>query len=193
MRRRRRRGDPLAFAGWLFADLLLGFAVVVLGSSAGGLPGGPASGGEAAVVAEPTTTTTSTTPISETTTSTESTTTTQPKPAGVDLNKLQVEVPADFGILTGPEGPAREAELNRVLAVVDAQVAAAGKAGKRAALLITFGVHPSVGQGQVLADAFNRALIERRSDSFGSAVPRSFDQYSGVPGTVKTEIYFFTE
>ena len=77
---------------------------------------------------------------------------------------------------------------------VQNQVTAAGMGGKRVALLITFGVHPTTGEGQRVADAFNQGLRDLLPDSFGGAVPRSFDYYSnqGI-GTLRSEIYFFTD
>lgn len=186
MRRRRSSRDTSLLAGWLFADLLLGFAVIVLGSTRGGLPASSAGSTTTSSVIEATTTTTTTT--------TTPTSSTPPRPPGVDLQPLRVEAAADFGLLTGPPSPERDAEVLRVVTDVQNQVSAAGMAGKRVALLITFGVHPTTGEGQRVADAFNQGLRDLLPDSFGGAVPRSFDYYSnqGI-GTLRSEIYFFTD
>lgn len=175
-----RRPDATLLAGWLFADLLLAIFVVFLG----------AQGGEpiAGAAVPPTTTS-----IVPTTTSPPVTAPPPTKPAGVETTPYLTVVETNSDLLLGAASPARDAELRRVAAVTAERLKADGFEGRRAGFVLTFGVHPTVGVGQRIADAYNDGLRANLPAVFATAALRNFDYRanSGI-GSVRVEIYFLT-
>jgi hypothetical protein len=182
--------DGGLLAGWLFADLLLALFVVFLGAQGGAALGalpkdsGSSTGGASA------------TPTSTTTTEVATTTTTAPppaKPAGVETTPYKFEVQTNEAALTGPDGPAKDAERQRIADEVITKLRADGRIDRRAGFVLTFGVNPTVGQGQVLAAAFNETLKMKVTSVFGSAALRNFDYRSSAgQGQARVEVYFLT-
>ena len=173
---RRPHTDVLHLAGWLFADLLLGFGIVVLAASGGGLPRRRRRAADG-------TTTTSGPPTS--------TTTAPPAPLGVEQTPVEIVLQADYDVLV--EGLAeRDAEVARLAQELRAQLGGLGLGGRRAALVLTFGFHPEAGNGQQLASAFNQDVLGSVPEVFASAVPRNFDWRGSPIGQVHAEVYLFT-
>lgn len=180
MNRRRGGQDIGLLAGWLFADLLLGFGMIVFASSGGSLPSADAASAA---------TTSSTSTTTSTTTSTSTTTTVPP---GIEQVPHIVEIQGNYALMTGAPSAERDAEINRLrgelLSVLDRE----GFGGRRAALVLTFGFHPQVGQGQRLATSFNDGVLATVPDVFSGAALRFFDYRSSPTGRIRAEIYFFT-
>jgi hypothetical protein len=172
-----RRPDVGLLAGWLFADLLLGFAIIVVAASTGGLPGKSSS------VRAPIPTTTSTT----------SGTSVAPTTVGVEQTPHVIEIEGSFNAAMSADATVSRTELGRMVEVLRQRLVEGGLVGRRAALVLSFGFHPSVGAGQRLAQRFNSRLQESMPDVFGSAALRFFDYRSQPAGRVRAEIYFFTK
>lgn len=182
----RLRTDSLAIAGWLFADMLLGLAIIFLGSSSQTdgyiLEEQPFAGAS-------TTMPTTTLPEPES----EPSTTTLAPIEGLDPQPFLLEVPdVDVVALTAVGSDRREAEADRIEAVVRRELADRIDDGTPVGIALTFGVDIDVGEGQVLAAAFNTVLEERVPELFSGAALRSFDfRASAGQGTARSELYFF--
>ena len=174
---RPRSNDLPLLAGWLFADLLLAFAVIMLGSSSGDP--------EAAAAATSTTTTTTSTTIPAV-----------PPPTalpGIAPDPIVFQPNANYDVLMGPAGPAREAARENVRNQTRQFFAAAAQSGVRAGFVLSFGIHPETGAGQQLASEYNRLLQEAAPDVFGSARMRTFDLRSSQRrGGANIEVYYLT-
>lgn len=185
-----------ALAGWLFADMFLALAVIMLGSS----PTPP-----------PTTTTTTTTTTSSTTTTTSTTVPGGVEPKGLSTTPVCVFVTVDRSALLAsdllaPEGSGvRDAVLNSIREQIQPQLATSQRAG----LVLMWGVAPEVGLGKSTALAVQGLLPFADLNMFGTRSDRSPVQvrplWSGKPdievcpapldpgGTVAVaEIYFLT-
>ncbi len=173
---RRSHRDVVNLAGWLFADLLLGFAIVVLAASGGGLPGDIASADGTSTTSAPSMTTT----------------TSPPAPLGVEPAPVEIVLQADYDVLVGAASPQRDAEVVRLAEELRSQLATLGLSGRQAALVLTFGFHPETGNGQQLASAFNQDVLGAVPEVFGAAVPRNFDWRGSPIGQVRAEVYMFT-
>lgn len=174
MRQQREHTDVVSLAGWLFADLLLALVVVTLASGAGRSPG---SGSEGAGD-EP-----------ERVTMTETTTTTV-QPEGVEPTPFTFEVAGDYGVLTGPDGPAKDAERERVIGEIRSNFEAAGVTTRRVGFVLTFGVHASPGEGTALARLYNDLLRAAQPQMFEGATMRDFWSSAGPTGVARFEVYF---
>ena len=182
MRRPSRRAgtdgrDLLGPAGWIFADVLLALAVVFLATQPGEAlpsPDGPTTTGS-----------TSTTTASTTTTTVGTTTTT--RPPGVDSRFVCFRVQADAALLTGPASPARDAHLAALEQQVADRLAQPDLKGRRAGIVLSFGVADQPATGRARAEAFNRDVLPRLPAAFqrpggGSVANRAFWDGQAEPG-----------
>ena len=174
---RRSHPDISHLAGWLFADLLLAFAIIVLAASSGGLPADESADAE---------------PTSQTPPSTPATPPPPTAPPGIDPAPRQIVLQSNYEVLTGPPSPGRDAEVARLAGELRGRIAEQGLAGRRAALVLTFGVHPEVGSGQRLATAFNDLVLTTVPETFEGSARRSFDWRSTPIGEIRADVYFFT-
>jgi hypothetical protein len=191
----RRRGDQddgpggghlPSLVGWIFADVLLALAVVFLATQSGG----------AMPRVEPATTDGTTTTTTTTTTTPPTTTTTAPP--GVDSRFICFRVRADGGVLTGPASAQRDQQLDDLEAQVRARLAQPDLSGRRAGIVLSFGVADEPGPGRQRAEVFNDEILPRFSETFrrtdGSVVAkRAF--WDGQPtatrpaGSIMVNIY----
>lgn len=174
-----RRTGSQALAGWLFADLLLVFALMMLGTQTG--QADPKKPG-------PTVTTTSL----ATTTSTPAPTTT--RPVGVEQQPHKLVVDTSARALVGASGSDADRIRASVLQQIQDQLRAQNIEGRRAAIVLSFGIAPTVGAGKPYAVAVNEAVRVGLPKVFGGAVIRD---YWGAPkehptGFVELELYLFT-
>lgn len=70
---------------------------------------------------------------------------------------------------------------------------AAGFAGKRAGMVLTFGGDGGNGQGVALASRVNRALRTAYPKVFASTATRNFHDLSASAGSISMEIYFIND
>ncbi|MEU5692305.1 hypothetical protein [Actinosynnema sp. NPDC020468] len=139
-RKRTRSGANLVgIVGWIFADTLLVLVVVFLATQTGG-----------AVSVAPSSTTT-TTP----------TTTTSTAPPGVDSVFVCFRVTADPALLVAPPSPQRDGALKAVEDQLTARLAQPDLAGRRAGIVLAFGVADQPQTGEARAAAFNTDVLPR--------------------------------
>lgn len=147
-RKRARASDPMGLVGWVFADLLLGLAIVFLATQ----PGDPS-----AAAATPDTTTTVTT-----------------VPTGVDREFACLRVTTDPGILTGTPGPQRDAHVAVLADQVRVALESASLDGRQAGIVLSFGVAQTPGEGKAIADSFNRLVLPLIPEVFERSAARPF-------------------
>ncbi len=168
------RTDIVGLVGWLFADVLLALSILFLGTTAQG----------DTVLVPPTSTTTSRSPVT--------TTTTLPPFDGLNRQPVVVTVAAiDLDALSQPGSPVAIAEADRIEAAVRDQLDDRLDGRHEVGISLTFGVHPTVGRGQLLASAFNDVVAERFPQTFGDTALRTFDYRTEQDrGSVRAELYF---
>lgn len=178
-RRRNRisQGDPLAIVGWVFADLLLGVALVFLGTQ----PGDPSAGRAA-----PTTTTTTTTTVPPSTTTTS--TTIAKVPPGVSGSYRCIRVPTDPARLAngGPEG---DQYAQQLAAELDQALRANGLAGRKAGIVLAFGTASSSGVGKQYAQLYIERVLPKVPATFGTSAARPFWGAGNDTGSIELNIY----
>lgn len=173
--------DPLGLVGWVFADLLLGLAVVFLATQ----PGDPSAGRNTTATAVPTTTTT-TAPVATTTT----------LPAGVDRQYLCFRVFADPQVLLSPPSPIRDQYVGLLAEQVRRALDALDARSRRAGIVISFGRATTPGEGRDIAQRFNDIVLPEIPRVFGNSASRAF--WDGQPtseapyGSVAVNVYPIT-
>ena len=177
--RRRARvtnGDPLAIVGWVFADLLLGVALVFLGTQ----PGDPSAG----KVAVPTTTsTTTTTAVPTTTTST----TIAKIPPGVSGTYRCIRVPTDPARLAG--GADADQYAQQLANELDLALQANGLAGRKAGIVLAFGTAADSGVGKQYAQLYIERVLPRLPATFATSAARPFWGGGSDTGSIELNIY----
>ncbi|WP_327045347.1 hypothetical protein OG320_27125 [Microbispora sp. NBC_01189] len=162
-----RRGSvpSLLLAGWLFADLLLGLTIIMLGAQAPPpLPAKPLAGkGSASPSASP-----SPSPCAT-------------RAAGVAAKPTKVS----FRVNTG----ASDAEL---LGAVRRELLKHKKrlSGRHAGMVLTFGANGGAGEGVHLATRVNAAAGRAFPGIFQTAATRNFHDLAAPSGSISMEIYF---
>jgi hypothetical protein len=119
-----------------------------------------------------------------------------PPTSPVELGREPVTIvlETDPDILLGPGGPAKSAEQERVRAQIREGFAVYGR--ERAGIVLTFGTSPQPAEGNRLAAAVNRLLLEEYPEVFDAAVLRNYHIINGVRsqrGKVEVEVYFLME
>jgi hypothetical protein len=167
-------------AGWVFADSLLALAVVFLATLPNALPPDPPP-------ADAEITTTSAAPTTEP----------EPPPA-VDSRFVCFRVGTDPALLIAPPSPARDAQLDDIARQVGEQLNRPDLSGRRAGIVLTFGVADQPGDGRVRAEAFNRDILPRFDPAFrrpdgGEVASRAFwdgrPTSEHPPGSISVNIY----
>jgi hypothetical protein len=93
-------------------------------------------------------------------------------------------------VLTGPDGPAKDAERERVIGEIRSNFEAAGVTTRRVGFVLTFGVHASPGEGTALARLYNDLLRAAQPQMFEGATMRDFWSSAGPTGVARFEVYF---
>lgn len=175
----------LSVIGWIFADMLLVLVVIFLATQTGG-----------AVAPNPVSSSRTTPP--PTTTTTTATTTTPALPPGVDSNYVCFRVATDPAVLTGPPSPLRDAHLADLQRQVADRLAQPDLAGRKAGIVLTFGVAESPGDGINRASIFNNEILPRLGEDFRRAdgpvvANRAFwggrPAANKPPGTLSVNLY----
>ncbi|MFD0205901.1 MULTISPECIES: hypothetical protein [Saccharothrix] len=176
MKRRAESGSNLVgVVGWIFADSLLVLVVIFLATQTGG------------AVSTPTTSTKTTT-----------TTTTSTPPPGVDSAFICFRVTADPTLLTGRASPERDAHLKAVEDQVVARLSQPDLNGRRAGVVLSFGVADQPTSGADRAKAFNAEILPRlgafsHRDDGGLVASRAFwggNPKEGKPdGSITVNVY----
>ncbi|MEU4807161.1 hypothetical protein [Actinosynnema sp. NPDC023587] len=176
MKRRPDNGSNLVgVVGWIFADSLLVLVVVFLATQTGG------------AVSTPTSSTTTTT-----------TTTAPTAPPAVDSAFVCFRVAADANLMTGPASPERDAHLRSVEGQVVHRLAQPDLVGRRAGVVLSFGVADDPTRGTDQAEAFNAEVLPRlgafaHRDDGGPVANRAF--WGGNPkegkadGSITVNVY----
>lgn len=195
--------DTVSMAGWLFADLLLGLAMLFLVFNTVGEKTTPLSTLTPSPTLSPTSaiqkinktdvpnnvepiTRSTVTPTKFVTPLPEVTATAQ---IGLDLTPSLVSVSVDSQkILNGDLDEIENLRSQIRYKIGDFQE-------KRVGLVITLGYHQTVGGGMKLAKLGNEVLLDLYPEVFGRSVMKPFwyslDEYHPT-GTITFEIYFFT-
>ncbi|MEV6523114.1 hypothetical protein AB0M43_14280 [Longispora sp. NPDC051575] len=164
--------NSMMLAGWLFADLALALMVLLLGSATDlpvqALPSPTASASRSPVP--------SATPF---------------RPLGTEQKPFTFVVQSNGQALLNRD----PAEAGRVRAAIQQHLAAATKAGRRVAFVLTFGTSESPGTGVSLARIGNDLLREAVPAAMTGAAVRDFWQATGqegaAEGALSFELYFF--
>ncbi|MGW4211260.1 hypothetical protein ACWEIJ_24930 [Lentzea sp. NPDC004789] len=168
----RNRGSQLTgLVGWIFADTLLVLVVIFLATQTGGAVQKPPEPSSSA----PTTTTT---------------TTTKPPTRGVDSGFVCFRVSTDPALLTGSPSPQRDAHLKAVEQQVVDRLTQPDLKGRRAGVVLTFGVAEQPLAGADRAKAFNAEILPRlgafaKRDDGGEVANRAF--WGGNPKADKPD------
>jgi hypothetical protein len=181
--RRRTRPDLLGIVGWVFADLLLGLAIVFLATQ----PGDPTAVERADALKHSSEPTTTTSPSATTTEAT--TTTTTALPPGVDSEN------ACFRIDVDPQALERDDYLAAVTDQLRQRLDEAGLENRQAGIVLAFGVAQDPREGKAIAEALNGVILDRLPGNFGGAARRAF--WDGQPGqnprgSVMVNVYAIT-
>ncbi|GAA1027135.1 hypothetical protein GCM10009557_07330 [Virgisporangium ochraceum] len=133
----------LGVIGWIFADMLLVLVVVFLATQTGGAVTIPP-----AAVASGSPTPTPSSPSPEAT-------------PGVDSDFVCLRVDTDPALLTGGPSAARDAHLADIERQVRERVSQPDLAGRRAGIVLSFGIADLPDDGTKRAAAFNREILPR--------------------------------
>jgi hypothetical protein len=199
--------DSVAMAGWLFADLLLGVAMLFfVFNTVGELPAitpeppvEPTETPTPTATATPTSTPTvspTSTPSIASTVVTITPTPTMTRMPSLNSNPTIVRVSVDMEVLLGNDNARKEAERTKVLQAVQKELSGIGH--RQAGIVLTFGTtrHNEPERGDKLAREVNTLLKEGLPHIFGRAVLKSYHQLSGDPasiGDTELEIYWLSE
>ncbi len=162
--------------GWIFADTLLVLVVIFLATQTGGAVQKPIA--------------TSTAPTT--------TTTTKPPTRGVDSGYVCFRVSTDPALLTGPPSPQRDEHLGAIERQVLDRLAQPDLKGRRAGVVLSFGVAEQPLAGADRANAFNTEILPRLGpfatrDDGGRVASRAFwggNPKAGKPdGAITVNVY----
>lgn len=153
---------PVLLVGWLFADLLLGLTIIMLGAQAPPpIPATPVAG-----TGVPTPT---------------------PSPCATRVGGVQAKpVKVSFQISPGAGDQVLTAQVKKKLLRYKKHLA-----GRQAGMVLTFGAG-GAGEGVRLATRVNAALGTAYPKIFGTAATRNFHDLSAAGGSISMEIYFVT-
>ncbi|MER6826995.1 hypothetical protein ABT352_13505 [Streptosporangium sp. NPDC000563] len=167
---RRRSFTPILLAGWLFADLLLGLTIIMLGAQAPPpRPVVPVAGKG-----------------SGTPTPTPSPT---PSPCATRIGGVGAKpTKITFRVNPGADDNALAAKVRRELLKHRKHLA-----GRHAGMVLTFGANGVAGEGVHLATRINTALRKTYPNIFRTAATRNFHDLSAPSGSISMEIYFVTD
>ncbi|WP_248965315.1 hypothetical protein [Sphaerisporangium perillae] len=168
MTRRRRPTTPILLAGWLFADLLLGLTIIMLGAQAPPpIPVRPRAGVSTA------------TP----------TPSPSPSPCATRVGGVRAKpVEVSFRVNPGAGDGALIAQVKRSLLKHQDRLA-----GRHAGMVLTFGANGDAGNGVHLATRVNTAARKAYPKIFGTAATRNFHDLAAPSGSISMEIYFVTD
>ncbi|WP_225878127.1 hypothetical protein [Spongiactinospora rosea] len=157
----------IALAGWLFADLLLGLTIIMLGAQAAS-PASPkpSLGRTGSPVASP------------------SPSGCAARMAGVGSKPLKLSFQVD------PSAGGR-----RLVTLVKTALRTHKRrlAGRHAGMVLTFGANGAAGNGVHLAGRVNEAARRAYPGVFKAAATRNFHDLAAPSGSISMEIYFVTE
>lgn len=168
-RRRIEPASPLFLAGWLFADLLLALAVILLGTMAA-----PPTASESQPRSTPSATPTPT-PSPSPTTST---------PVGIDPNPFVVEIEVNTAALLARQ-PAERARVGREIRELTQP-----SNGRRAGLVLLWGYNPNLSTGIQLAERTKPIMLTYRPVMFTGTATKELGNVGGS-NKVKLEIYYY--
>jgi hypothetical protein len=181
MARSNSRGSQVAgLVGWIFADTLLVLVVIFLATQTGG------------AVQKPTPT--STAPP----TTASATTTTKPPTRGVDSGFICFRVATNPALLTGSLSPQRDEHLKAIAQQVTDRLAQPDLKGRRAGVVLSFGVAEQPLVGADRASRFNAEILPRLGqfatrDDGGGVANRAFwggNPKAGKPdGVITVNVY----
>lgn len=176
MARSENRGSQVTgLVGWIFADTLLVLVVIFLATQTGGAVQKPMD--------------TSTAPT---------TTTTKPPTRGVDSGFLCFRVTTDPALLTGSPSPQRDEHLKAIEQQVANRLAQPDLTGRRAGVVLSFGVAEQPLVGSARANRFNEEILPRLGqfatrDDGGPVANRAFwggNPKEGKPdGAITVNVY----
>ncbi|MFY1635133.1 hypothetical protein ACN27F_17975 [Solwaraspora sp. WMMB335] len=176
----------LGIVGWVFADMLLVLVVVFLATQTGGAV-------TPSAVATPTPAATpSASPTSQVTNRSPE------PPPGVDSDFVCMRIDTNPALLTGAPSAARDAHLAAIERQVKERTSQPDLAGRKAGIVLSFGVADSPDEGTRYADAFNTEILPRLPAVFGradGAVVGSRAFWGGRPregrksGSIEVNIY----
>ncbi|MEN3540023.1 hypothetical protein AAH991_33280 [Microbispora sp. ZYX-F-249] len=169
MRTRHGSGSSLLLAGWLFADLLLGLTIIMLGAQAP--PPAPAKplGAEGTASASPTPSPSASPCATQT--------------AGVGAKATKIS----FSVNPGASDAALTRQVRSELLKHRSRLA-----GRHAGMVLTFGAAGGAGDGVHLASRVNDAVSTAFPGIFGTAATRDFHDLAAPAGSISMEIYFVT-
>lgn len=178
MRRQHPFRDTIALGGWLFADLMLGLAMLFFAANTQGMPSTPTATPTASAILTPTNT--ATVVASPTATRSPTPTPTVTCQPMVILKKHELRTSAGPG---GSDPPAQQLKATFQ-----------EFAGQRAGLLLTFGHAATPRGGEELAARVNAVLRAELPRMFGSGtIMESFHYLEGAStGAVDFHAYFFS-
>ncbi|MFD8555772.1 hypothetical protein ACFV1N_00595 [Streptosporangium canum] len=166
VRTRRRPSTPILLAGWLFADLLLGLTIIMLGAQAP--PPAPVKplAGESTGAPTPT-----------------------PSPCATRIGGVRAKpVKISFRVSPSADANALAVQVKRKLLRYKKHLA-----GRHAGMVLTFGADGGAGEGVRLATRVNTALGTAYPKIFGTAATRNFHDLSAPSGSISMEIYFVSD
>ncbi|MER5620225.1 hypothetical protein ABT061_04190 [Streptosporangium sp. NPDC002544] len=161
---RRRTSAPVLLVGWLFADLLLGLTVIMLGAQAP--PPVPVTPVAGAGTESPTP---SASPCAN-------------RVGGVQAKPVKVS----FQVSPGAGDKVLTGQVKKKLLRYRKHLA-----GRQAGMVLTFGAG-GAGEGVRLATRVNTALGTAYPKIFGTAATRNFHDLAAASGSISMEIYFVT-
>ncbi|WP_440065572.1 hypothetical protein [Streptosporangium sp. OZ121] len=165
MTARRGTTTPILLAGWLFADLLLGLMIVMLGAQAPpSRPVRPPTGESAGATPTPS-------PSACVT-----------RVGGVRAKPIEIS----FRVNPGADDRVLTAQVKKKLLRYKKHLA-----GRHAGMVLTFGAG-GAGEGVRLATRVNAAIGTAYPKIFGTAATRNFHDLSAAAGSISMEIYFVT-
>jgi hypothetical protein len=157
----------IALAGWLFADLLLGLTIIMLGAQAASpaspkLPSDPAASPSASPSSSGCTV----------------------RLAGVGSKPMKIS----FRVETSARGRELVTQVKTALRAHKRRLA-----GRHAGMVLTFGANGATGDGVQLAGRVNEAARRAYPGVFKAAATRNFHDLAAPSGSISMEIYFVTE
>ncbi|GIH67757.1 hypothetical protein [Sphaerimonospora thailandensis] len=165
-----RRGSVTLLAGWLFADLLLGLTIIMLGAQAPPpVPAKPVAGkGTATPSPSPSP---------------------SPSPCARQITGVSAKpVKVSFRVSPGASDAEMIARVKRELRKHKKHLA-----GRHAGMVLTFGANGGAGDGVHLATRVNAAARKGFPGIFQTAATRNFHDLAAPSGSISMEIYFVSD